>query len=204
MRTEHTDRQQEFYPSTAPMDLVRAWFPSVLLHYPSLASLPEAPPSSVNEDPDGALSSNASPDSLDRLRADLSRLNIVLATEPLSRLPLAPDVARSLFADRMHMAWVTWRGLWLTLELSTHNDMEDAVARTFGYMRQHRMTQPFMRFILGLAATETAMTLIRADGVGVELCTLEMETPRGVMEVVRLALGLAVADHAHRGGTSGV
>jgi hypothetical protein len=80
-----------------------------------------------------------------------------------------------------------------------NTDKNRAVHQVYGYMRQQRRTQPWLRSTIGLVATAGDIGILRADPLGVEQCILKHSTGRGAMEMVRICLGLALASDVDRG-----
>ncbi|KAG6893186.1 hypothetical protein C0992_010979 [Termitomyces sp. T32_za158] len=72
-------------------------------------------------------------------------------------------------------------------------DMRAAILQATVYMRQQRRTQPWLRFCLGLMVTKDKMGLLRADATGVEECVFPKNIGRGVIESIRLSLGILLA-----------
>ncbi|KAG6884888.1 hypothetical protein C0992_005654 [Termitomyces sp. T32_za158] len=72
-------------------------------------------------------------------------------------------------------------------------DMRSATGQTMAYMCQQRRAQPWLRFCLGLMITKDKMGLLRADATGVEECVFPKNIGRGVIESIRLSLGVLLA-----------
>ncbi|KAG6892360.1 hypothetical protein C0992_000786, partial [Termitomyces sp. T32_za158] len=72
-------------------------------------------------------------------------------------------------------------------------DMKFASRQAMVYMCQQRRTQPWLRFCLGLMVTKDKMGLLRADATGVEECVFPKNIGRGVIESIRLSLGILLA-----------
>ncbi|KAG6879975.1 hypothetical protein C0992_008568 [Termitomyces sp. T32_za158] len=72
-------------------------------------------------------------------------------------------------------------------------DMRAAIGQAMVYMRQQRRTQPWQRFCLGLMVTKDKMGLLRSDATGVEECVFPKNIGRGVIESIRLSLGILIA-----------
>ncbi|KNZ77649.1 hypothetical protein J132_04684 [Termitomyces sp. J132] len=72
-------------------------------------------------------------------------------------------------------------------------DMKSAIVQATVYMRQQRRTQFWLRFSLGLMATKDKLGLLRADATGVEECIFPKNIGRGVIESIRLSLGILLA-----------
>ncbi|KAJ7773469.1 hypothetical protein B0H16DRAFT_1880878 [Mycena metata] len=94
------------------------------------------------------------------------------------------------------------RFCWPELELSAEaklSDIHDAVLQELVYMRQQRRTQPWMKFIVGLVLTTRIMGILRADTLGIEQCTFSRDCSRGVLDTVRICLGLVRTSCHQRG-----
>ncbi|RDB21963.1 hypothetical protein Hypma_011048 [Hypsizygus marmoreus] len=78
-------------------------------------------------------------------------------------------------------------------------DMMASVVQCIGHMCQQRRTQPWLRFGLGLVATKDQLGLLRADAMGLEECIFKKNTGRGIIETVRLALGIMLATEPEQG-----
>ncbi|KAG6894398.1 hypothetical protein C0992_006273 [Termitomyces sp. T32_za158] len=72
-------------------------------------------------------------------------------------------------------------------------DMRFASRQAMVYMCQQRRTQPWLRFCLGLMVTKDKMGLLRADATGVEECVFPKNICHGVIESIRLSLGILLA-----------
>ncbi|KAJ7764535.1 hypothetical protein DFH07DRAFT_377141 [Mycena maculata] len=66
-------------------------------------------------------------------------------------------------------------------------------------MRQQRRTQPWMRSIVGLVMTTKIVGVLRADTLGIEQCTFSGDCSRGVLDSVRICLGLVRSSCLQRG-----
>ena len=66
-------------------------------------------------------------------------------------------------------------------------------------MQEQYCAQPYLRFVIGLAFAKREVVFLRADPLGVERCELEKGSTVGVMNIIRLVLGLTVADDDHLG-----
>ncbi|KAG5636590.1 hypothetical protein DXG03_004707, partial [Asterophora parasitica] len=79
------------------------------------------------------------------------------------------------------------------------SDSKSALVQSTVYMRQARRTQPWRRFTLGLISTRDELGLLRADAVGIEECVFAKNIGRGVIETIRLALGIMLANDSQLG-----
>ncbi|KAJ7072779.1 hypothetical protein C8F01DRAFT_1105197, partial [Mycena amicta] len=82
-----------------------------------------------------------------------------------------------------------WPEVQLTVEAKT-SDIYKGVLQQMVYMQQQRCSQPWMRSIVGLVITTTTMGILRADTLGVEQCSFERNSSRGVLDTIRICLGL--------------
>ncbi|KAJ7890517.1 hypothetical protein B0H14DRAFT_2689621 [Mycena olivaceomarginata] len=79
-----------------------------------------------------------------------------------------------------------WRFCWPELRLTA----EGKLKKLHNAMLQgHRRTQPWMRSVIGLAS----------DTLGVEQCVFARESSRGVLDSIRLCLGLVLSNGVQRG-----
>ncbi|KAJ7897413.1 hypothetical protein B0H13DRAFT_2032880 [Mycena leptocephala] len=95
-----------------------------------------------------------------------------------------------------------WRFCWPELRLTVEGKLKEprnAMLQELVYMRQHRRTQPWMRSVIGLAVTTDTIALLRADTLGVEQCIINRESSRGVLDSIRLCLGLVLSNGVQRG-----
>jgi hypothetical protein len=93
---------------------------------------------------------------------------------------------------------ITWTQIQLAGEVKM-SDINASVTQLLNYMRAQRRVQSWMRFVLGLVATKTQCGLVRADPVGVEQCIIPYTSSHGVLEVVRIALGIRLSDGINLG-----
>ncbi|KAF5372341.1 hypothetical protein D9615_009305 [Tricholomella constricta] len=95
-------------------------------------------------------------------------------------------------SDYLDMSRVCFPNILLAGE-AKQSDIKAAVVQCSVYMRQQRRTQPWLRFCLGLMVTKNKLGILRADAMGVEECFFEKDIGRGVIEAIRLALGITLA-----------
>ncbi|KAJ6512922.1 hypothetical protein C8R45DRAFT_329507 [Mycena sanguinolenta] len=98
----------------------------------------------------------------------------------------------------LDMTRFCWPELQLTVEAKM-KDVYNAVLQQFVYMRQQRRTQPWMQSILGLMVTTEIMGVIRADTLGIEQCLFDRSSSRGVLDSIRVCLGLVTSNPIQRG-----
>ncbi|KAJ7652141.1 hypothetical protein DFH06DRAFT_542690 [Mycena polygramma] len=77
--------------------------------------------------------------------------------------------------------------------------LHDAVHQELVYMQQQRRTQPWMRSIVGLFLTKKNIGVLRTDALGIERCTFDRGCSRGVLDSVRICLGLVRSTSLQRG-----
>ncbi|KAJ7463138.1 hypothetical protein B0H11DRAFT_87430 [Mycena galericulata] len=100
--------------------------------------------------------------------------------------------------DHLDLSRFCWPELRLTAE-GKLTKLHNAMLQELVYMRQQRRTQPWMRSIIGLAVTTDAIAVLRADTLGVKQCTFDRESSRGVLDSIRLCLGLVRSNGVQRG-----
>ncbi|KAJ6569636.1 hypothetical protein B0H19DRAFT_1136384 [Mycena capillaripes] len=94
-------------------------------------------------------------------------------------------------------AWICWPSLGCTgqFAISTKACIDKVVASMCG----QQSSQPWQHYVLGFIATPTAFGLLKADPCGIEECTFDKRSGRGVIEVIRLCLGLVLANECQLG-----
>jgi hypothetical protein len=118
--------------------------------------------------------------------------------EPLPRL----DQYQEFSYNSVNTDFICWEGFASTGEVKSA-DLRAAIPQSMVYMEQQRLAQPHLRFVIGLAITGRDFTLTRADGMGVEHATLNMTKDSGALEMVRAAMGFALADDITLGRSPG-
>ncbi|KAJ7760514.1 hypothetical protein B0H16DRAFT_1532544 [Mycena metata] len=98
----------------------------------------------------------------------------------------------------LDLARFCWPEVELTAEAKL-SDLTNSVLQELVYMRQQRRTQPWMRSILGLVVTTKVIGVLRADTLGVEQCTFNRDCSRGVLDSVRICLGVVRSTALQRG-----
>ncbi|KAJ6512925.1 hypothetical protein C8R45DRAFT_329625 [Mycena sanguinolenta] len=96
------------------------------------------------------------------------------------------------------MSRFCWPEVQLTVKANLP-DLRDAVLRESICMREQRRTQPWMRSILGLVMTTKFIGVLRADMLGIEQCIFNRTSSRGVLDSIRICLGLVRSNRFHRG-----
>ncbi|KAJ7217223.1 hypothetical protein GGX14DRAFT_602654 [Mycena pura] len=129
----------------------------------------------------------------------------VLNFTPLHRSTHGPAIVafEVWFAEQerrnyLDMTRFCWPEVQLTVE-AQFLDLQSAMLQEFVYMRQQRRTQPWMRFLVGLVFTTKFIGVLRADTLGIEQCIFDRSCSRGVLDTVRICLGLAQSTCIHRG-----
>ncbi|KAJ7863197.1 hypothetical protein B0H13DRAFT_2070959 [Mycena leptocephala] len=98
----------------------------------------------------------------------------------------------------LDMTRFCWPEIELTAEAKL-SDLTNAILQELVYMRQQRRTQPWMRSILGLVITTKVVGVLRADTLGVEQCTFDRTCSRGVLDSIRICLGVVRSSALQRG-----
>ncbi|KAJ7217132.1 hypothetical protein GGX14DRAFT_541745 [Mycena pura] len=129
----------------------------------------------------------------------------ILNFTPLHRSAHGPAIIafEEWFAEQerrnyLDMSRFCWPEVQLTVE-TKFSDLYVAILQEFAYMRQQRRTQPWMKFIVGLIFTKTFIGVLRADSLGLEQCIFERNSSRGVLDSVRICLGLVQTTSLQRG-----
>ncbi|KAJ7368878.1 hypothetical protein DFH08DRAFT_832529 [Mycena albidolilacea] len=100
--------------------------------------------------------------------------------------------------NHLDMSRFCWPEVQLTVEAKM-SDLHNAILQELAYMRQQRRTQPWMRSIVGLVMTTQIIGVLRADTLGIEQCTFSRDSGRGVLDSVRICLGLVRSNSLQRG-----
>ncbi|KAJ6498148.1 hypothetical protein C8R47DRAFT_320711 [Mycena vitilis] len=101
-------------------------------------------------------------------------------------------------SNYLRMSQFCWPEIQLTAEARLL-DISNAILQQLVYMRQQRRTQPWMRSVIGLVLTTKIMGVLRADALGIEQCIFDRDCGRGVLDSVRICLGLVRATCHERG-----
>ncbi|KAI0715155.1 hypothetical protein C8Q76DRAFT_856936 [Earliella scabrosa] len=221
-----TGRAEEFHHVGSPLHLIRKVFPKVFSTISSSKPTPEPHPTGADARPalqEGARSCDGteSPDSRgasarfqaydsthfdsardgppddDALRSLLQRLHRALEDqEVVSVFPKA--VQENLGAQYLDRSYACWPGIPLSGQ-DKHLRKSSGILRALTCMQQQRYTQPYLRFVLGLSLTKDDVVFLRADALGIERCELDKGSTVGVVSIIRLVLGLTIADDEHLG-----
>ncbi|KAG5635123.1 hypothetical protein H0H81_012383 [Sphagnurus paluster] len=158
----------------------------------------------IDEDgPDITASSDEDDASEDIAYSDLLKIlkeiHIGLEQDQLSPPEWAIDAIRE-YSDSRHldMAHVCFPNINVPGETKEKRMLNSAL-QAIVYMRQQRRTQSWRRFGLGLMTTKDKVGLLRADPTGIEQCILPKNTAHGIIEIIRLTLGLLVANETEFG-----
>ncbi|KAJ7715300.1 hypothetical protein DFH07DRAFT_1015372 [Mycena maculata] len=98
----------------------------------------------------------------------------------------------------LDMSRFCWPEVQLTVETKL-SVLHNAMLQELVYMRQQRRSQPWMRSIVGLVITTRIIGVLRADTLGIEQCTFDRDCSRGVLDSIRICLGLVRATSLQRG-----
>ncbi|KAG6918213.1 hypothetical protein DXG01_015806 [Tephrocybe rancida] len=107
------------------------------------------------------------------------------------------DACRFLDSSRVCTAGILMPGE------TKQDDMVSTVVQCAVHIRHQQNAQPWLTFSLGLLMTEDGFGLLRADALGLEECSFSKETGRGVIETIRLALGIILATDQELGAHPG-
>ena len=91
---------------------------------------------------------------------------------------------------------------WLFNEIGgecKHSKLPTAITQTHGYMRTLRRCQPWRRWCFGLSTTSQRMAFLRGDANGVEECLWDFNSSRGVIDSIRVLLGLILSTDEEMG-----
>ncbi|KAJ7505389.1 hypothetical protein B0H11DRAFT_1904738 [Mycena galericulata] len=92
----------------------------------------------------------------------------------------------------LNAAYANWSQTRLVLELK-HPDLYSAIRQTHLNLRTLHRVQPFLVSALGIALTRKHLCFVRSDSSVCEECPIDISTSRGVLDTIRVALGLVVA-----------
>jgi hypothetical protein len=98
----------------------------------------------------------------------------------------------------LDMSRFCWPEVQLTVEAKL-SDLHNAILQELVYMRQQQRTQPWMRSIVGLVMTTKIIGVLRADTLGIEQCTFSRDCSRGVLDSIRICLGVVRSNCLQRG-----
>ncbi|KAF5372344.1 hypothetical protein D9615_009308 [Tricholomella constricta] len=191
-------RLNEYEERPSALGYIETHFPSLFEPYSRLLSAPMALTTDSDHSGSGTAQSlstqpkDAEPDS--QLLSNLVELSTQLQ---MNQLPVPPTwfastVKRYRESRFLDMSRVCLPNVLVPGE-GQQTRMGPAVARCSVHMHQQRRTQPWLRFSLGLMATKDELGLLRADATGMEGCVFRKDTGRGVIEAIRLSLGIMLA-----------
>ncbi|KAG5650499.1 hypothetical protein H0H81_012024, partial [Sphagnurus paluster] len=132
---------------------------------------------------------------LERLQDLDALLKADLPAPPQWVIDVVRDYSEARFLD---FSRVCFPNIMTTGE-SKQTNMAASMVQESVYMRQQRRVQPWMRSILGLMTTKDKVGLLRSDPAGLEQCVLKKNTGHGIIEIIRLTLGLLVATEGELG-----
>ncbi|KAG6887212.1 hypothetical protein C0992_013362, partial [Termitomyces sp. T32_za158] len=194
-------RRDEFLEQPSPMCIIEESFPSILSRFPGILSntkRQEGPlqtefftASDPDTDYDAPLDSVLPKrDELIALGANLEANIQCTALPQLEQLLREQSQRRFLDLSRVCAPEVLLSGV-----LCVDNFREDMQT----VMRHQRRSQPWLRFLLGLAIDEGKIGLFRADAVGLQECIFDRTTGYGIIQCIRIALGIIVATNQEIG-----
>ncbi|KAJ2912437.1 hypothetical protein MD484_g7990, partial [Candolleomyces efflorescens] len=160
--------------------------PSILSHLQKHSLTTDVSPPAQTASPElTAPSSTSTLPTCDQL-VDMLRTSL---QEPLPRL----DQYQEFSYDSVNTDFICWEGFASTGDVK-QTDTLTAITQSMIYMKQQRLAQPHLRFVIGLAITGHEFSLTRADTMGVEHITLDITKDSGALEMVRAAMGFALAN----------
>ncbi|KAF5372297.1 hypothetical protein D9615_009302 [Tricholomella constricta] len=190
-------RLNEYQEKLSALGLIETHFPSLFEPYSCLLSATIAPTDSEHSGSAAGQSLSTQPNDTEPDPQLLSNLEELSTQLKAKQLPIPPTwLARAVkkhhdsrFLDTSHVCFPNV----LVPGEGKQTRMGAAVARCAVHMDQQRRTQPWLRFSLGLMATKDELGLLRADATGMEECVFRKDTGRGVIEAIRLLLGIMLA-----------
>ncbi|KAF8833102.1 hypothetical protein BDN67DRAFT_1017953, partial [Paxillus ammoniavirescens] len=87
---------------------------------------------------------------------------------------------------------------------SKNKDFASGLDQVHRYARGIRRAQPWVHFVVALTVTSSRLALVRGDGSGTERLELALSDGRGCIELIRILLGLALAEGDDLGQSSEV
>ncbi|KAJ2918860.1 hypothetical protein MD484_g1535, partial [Candolleomyces efflorescens] len=157
----------------------------------SLSCIPVSLPASLPSPQTPATSPvGAQPDN--NFAQSLEQLKQTLQTQLDAPFSLSADILPELDCGYLCNKYACFQGFGVTGEVKT-TEFRKAIAQELVHMQQHGRAQPHLQFVLGVAKVGKKITFIREDAIGTEEVTLNEEKGSGVLEIIRLALGLGVA-----------
>ncbi|KAF5372378.1 hypothetical protein D9615_009270 [Tricholomella constricta] len=190
-------RLNEYQERSSALGLIEAYFPSLFEPYSRLLSAAVAFTDSDHSGSDAAQSLSTQPNDADYDPQLLSNLEELSTRLEMNQLPIPPTWVTSAVKKHresrfLDISRVCYPNVMVPGE-GKQIDMGAALVWCAIYMHQQRRTQPWLRFCLGLMATEDELGLLRADVTGIEECVFRKDTGRGVIEAIRLSLGIMLA-----------
>ncbi|KAJ2918864.1 hypothetical protein MD484_g1531, partial [Candolleomyces efflorescens] len=168
---------------SAPEHVLPPNSPPSCIAVPLPASLPS--PQTPATSPVGAQPNDDFAQSLERLKQALQEQ----LDAPFS---LSTDILPELDCGYLCNKYACFQGFGVTGEVKT-TEFCKAIAQELVHVQQHGRAQPHLQFVLGIAKVGERITFIREDAIGTEEVTLNGKKGSGVLEIIRLALGLGVA-----------
>ncbi|KIJ15390.1 hypothetical protein PAXINDRAFT_169232 [Paxillus involutus ATCC 200175] len=77
---------------------------------------------------------------------------------------------------------------------SKNKDFTSGLDQVHRYARGIRRAQPWVHFVVALTVTSSRLALVRGDGSGTERLELALSDGRGCIELIRILLGIALAE----------
>ncbi|KIJ09736.1 hypothetical protein PAXINDRAFT_17192, partial [Paxillus involutus ATCC 200175] len=87
---------------------------------------------------------------------------------------------------------------------SKNKDFASGLDQVHRYARGIRRAQPWVHFVVALTVTRSRLALVRGDGSGTERLELALSDGRGCIELIRILLGIALAEGEDLGQSSEV
>ncbi|KAF5367273.1 hypothetical protein D9615_010447 [Tricholomella constricta] len=191
-------RLNEYQERPSALGLIEAYFPSLFEPYSRLLSAAVVTlTDSDHSGSDAAQSLSTKPNDAEYDPQLLSNLEELSTQLEMNQLPIPPLwVTSALKKHResrfLDMSRVCYPNVLVPGE-GKQTDMGAALIWCARHMDQQRCVQPWLRFCLGLMATKDELGLLRADATGIEECVFRKDTGRGVIEAIRLSLGIMLA-----------
>ncbi|KAF5372366.1 hypothetical protein D9615_009256 [Tricholomella constricta] len=190
-------RLNEYQEKPSALGFIETHFPGLFEPYSRLLSAAIAP---TNSQPSGSDAAQPRSTQLNDAQPGpqlLSELEELSTQLEMNQLPAPPGwVSNAVEKHResrfLDMSRVCFPNVLLPGE-GERTRMKVAMIRCSAQMYQQRCTQPWLRFSLGLMATKDELGLLRVDATGMEDCVFRKDTGRGVIEGIRLLLGIMLA-----------
>ncbi|KAF5372336.1 hypothetical protein D9615_009279 [Tricholomella constricta] len=190
-------RMNEYQEKPSALGFIETHFPSLFEPYSRLLSAALAP---TDSEPSGSYAAQPRSTHLNDAHPGpqlLSKLEELSTQLKMNQLPAPPAwVSNAVEKHResrfLDMSRVCFPNVLLPGE-GERTRMKVAMIRCSAQMYQQRCTQPWLRFSLGLMATKDELGLLRVDATGMEDCVFRKDTGRGVIEAIRLLLGIMLA-----------